>query len=118
MDRAPARMVGQVAIHAKANWPQGQARVRRYGNKRDLAEAAIVDALIRVGAWVKRLDLPADLLVYFRERWYLLEVKTPKGKKKTIAVDKRQEAQRRFLELTKTPIVKTPDEALKFIGAI
>lgn len=49
--------------------------------RRDDNEASIVDALRRAGALVFRLserDLP-DLLVGFRERWLLLEVKAPAG---------------------------------------
>jgi hypothetical protein len=84
----------------------------RRAAKRDLAEQPIVQALKQIGAQVWLLDYPVDLLVYFRERWFLLEVKTGKGK-----VRKEQTAQRNFIESTNAPIVRTPIEALRAIGA-
>lgn len=90
----------------------------RRAAKRDLAEGPIIDALEAVGAQVYPLDYPVDLAVRFRERWWLLEVKTGRGKSLAIAKDKRQEAQIEFLVTTKTPIVRTPHEALTAIGAI
>jgi len=90
----------------------------RYAAKRDLAEGPILDALERVGAQVWPLDYPVDLLVRFRDRWHLLEVKTGRGKTLAIATDKRQQAQINFLQTTNTPIVRTPQEALKAIGAL
>lgn len=90
----------------------------RYAAKRDLAEGPILDALERAGAQVWPLDYPVDLLVRFRDRWHLLEVKTGRGKTLAIATDKRQQAQINFLQTTNTPIVRTPQEALKAIGAL
>ena len=89
----------------------------RYAKRRDLAEAPIVQALEAVGALVFRLDVPCDLLVLFRGRWHTLEVKTPRGKASRTKQDRRQQAQRDFLYLTGTPIVKTPQEALQAVGA-
>lgn len=90
----------------------------RYAAKRDLAEGPILAALEKVGAQVWPLDYPVDLLVRFRERWHLLEVKTGRGKTLAIAKDKRQEAQINFIQTTRTPIVRTPQEALEAIGAV
>lgn len=81
--------------------------------KRDLSEAAIVQALEQVGALVYRMHTPADLLVQFRRIWYVLEVKTPKARR-----DKRQVEQERFIALTGTPRVRTPEAALQHIGAM
>lgn len=92
--------------------------LNRFAVRRDQAEPPIIDALERVGAAVYPLDYPVDLLVRFRERWHLLEVKTGRGKKQTIKVDKRQQAQSNFIQTTGTPIVRTPLEALRAIGAI
>lgn len=89
----------------------------RYAKRRDTAEPAIVQALEAVGALVWRLDLPCDLLVQFRGRWQPLEVKTPRGKAGRTAQDRRQQAQRDFLYLTGTPVVKTAQEALQAVGA-
>lgn len=85
----------------------------RYAAKRDLVENEIVDALEQAGVHVWRLHTPCDLLCHRLGRTYTLEVKTPGARK-----DKRQEAQAEFLRVTGTPIVRTPEEALRAVGAI
>jgi Holliday junction resolvase len=82
----------------------------RFAKRRDAAERDIVNALERVGCLVYRLDVPADLLVWWRERWYLLEVKTRKRND--------QPAQDEFRALTNTPVVATVEQALQAIGAM
>lgn len=47
----------------------------RRAKRRDANELEIVRALERAGAQVYRIDKPADLLVGFRQRWHLFEVK-------------------------------------------
>lgn len=47
----------------------------RRAKRRDANEPEIVRALEAVGAYVKRMDQPVDLLVGFRSRWVWLEVK-------------------------------------------
>jgi len=92
--------------------------LNRWGKQRDKSEPGIVGALQLVGAEVYRVDTPCDLIVWFRERVFLMECKTiHKGRKKPLK-DKRQVEQAEFLALTKTPIVTNPDEALRVIGAI
>jgi len=96
--------------------------MRRYALKRDAAEFGIVEALESVGAKVWRLHQPADLLVQFRGRWWLMEVKTPQYRKRTgLAVlpslDKRRGKQREFLEATRTPVVMSAMDAFLAIGA-
>jgi hypothetical protein len=86
----------------------------RQQQNRDLVEPAIVEALERVGFHVYR-SLPVDLLVwkvgwnYFK----LLEVKDPHAR-----LDRRQAEQQEFLALTKVPIVRSIDDALRAVGAI
>ena len=92
--------------------------IKRWATKRDSIEPAIIEALERVGAEVWPLDYPVDLLVRFRGAWHLLECKTASGKSRRIARDKRQDAQWNFIEGTGTPVVTTPTEALKAIGAV
>ncbi|MGH7863347.1 MAG: hypothetical protein ACREQB_00030 [Candidatus Binataceae bacterium] len=82
------------------------------GKRRDLVEPAIVNALEDIGAIVWRLHVPADLLVSFRRKWYVLECKT----RDKLRGD--QKAQRAFLELTETPVVRTAEDALRAVGAI
>jgi hypothetical protein len=92
--------------------------LNRYAVRRDISEPPIIEALERAGAEVWPLDYPVDLLVRFRGHWHLLECKTGRGKKLTVARDKRQKEQIAFLESTQTPIVRTPMEALRAIGAV
>lgn len=92
--------------------------LNRYAKKRDTSEPDIITALKCVGAEVWTLDYPVDLLVRFREKWHLLEVKTPHGKSQKARQDKRQEDQISFIENTRTPVVTTPVEALRAIGAM
>lgn len=81
----------------------------RRAARRDIAEPDIVDALRRVGAEITLISSPdaPDILSLFQGRWMPLGVKTPKigrltkGEKKGV----------------KWPLVKTPEEALRAIGA-
>ncbi|MCP4256754.1 MAG: hypothetical protein GY774_04405 [Planctomycetes bacterium] len=52
-----------------------------YAKKRDANEPEIVEALEKIGASVERLDL-FDLLVGYKGRTYMMEVKNPLGKNK------------------------------------
>lgn len=82
--------------------------IKRFAAKRDRSEAAIIDALTRVGAHVLPLDT-FDLLVLYRGRLHMLECKTGKGR---LTVG--QQALMDFgwpLE-----IVRTPEQALQAIG--
>lgn len=93
----------------------GDVRVslHRRNPRRDANEPAIVDALEAVGAKVKRLSAAgvADLLVMFRGRIYLLEVKGRKGRP--------TEAQDETLaDGWPVTTVREPRAALKAIGAV
>lgn len=89
----------------------------RYALRKDLTQSDIVATLRAAGVYVEIMHTPCDLLTYFRGRWLPLEVKTASNTGR-IAKDKRQKAQREFLEATGCPIVTSPDEALKAVGAI
>lgn len=86
----------------------GQAR------KRDANEHAIVTALKAVGATIVRIsaDGAPDLLVGFRGRNWLLEVKASKG---LLRANQAAWATRWSGKVT---TVRSPDEALIAIGAI
>ena len=86
-------------------------KVLRYDAKRDANEPEIVEALEAVGAKVLRLD-DVDLLVGYRDRLYMLEVKTATGR-----LNKKQA--KFFREWAgHVWIVRTRIQALKIIGAI
>jgi hypothetical protein len=91
--------------------------LNRYAKARDLSEPDIIKALEGVGAEVWPLDYPVDLLVRFRQQWHLLECKTIHVGRRKELKDKRQTAQQTFIATTGTPIVRTPIEALRAIGA-
>ena len=86
----------------------------RYATKRDAAEAAIIEAVGKAGWHCWQLDYPVDLLLWKEGRGFvLMEVKTGKAK-----IRKGQVDQRNFVETTRTPLIRTPQEALKALGAI
>lgn len=88
----------------------------RRAAKRDQNEPEIVAALRALGAFVWLLDQPVDLLVGYRGRWHLLEVKRPK-------VGRLTEGQRELVRLSTggaippVHVVKTPGEALEAVAA-
>jgi len=93
--------------------------VRRAAH-RDKSEPGIVEALRGVGAHVFKLSgagVP-DLLVYFRGRWMPLEVKTPKRDRLRGGDDVLTAAQKVSIALAPYPVVETPEQALRTIGAI
>lgn len=85
--------------------------------KRDVSEPAIVDALRKAGFQVYT-QLPCDLLVWRPDKgWHTLENKTPtKTGKRRRRTD--QGSQDAFIALTGTPVVLTPEEALRALGAV
>ena len=52
---------------------------KSFAKRRDANEPEIVQALVQVGAKIERLDV-VDLLVNFKGKIYLIEVKTENGK--------------------------------------
>lgn len=99
--------------------------LNRYAKRADSTQTAIVEALRAAGAKVYVISKPCDLLVRYLSRayghylWTPMEVKTARGKKVPKArVDKRQQEQIAFLEESGTPVVTTPEQALRVIGAV
>lgn len=82
------------------------------GKRRDVTEPDIITALEGVGAQVERLDRPCDLLVRFRGTIRVLEVDGITRNRK------RKAGQLQFLHEWDVPLVKTPEEALRAIGAM
>jgi hypothetical protein len=86
----------------------------RRAARRDANEDEIVEALKAAGAKVRRLDF-IDLLVGFRRRNYLLEVKNPKRKGKDMA-HRMKQAQWRAEWPGQAAEVTTVEEALAVLG--
>lgn len=85
------------------------------GNRRDMNEAEIVAALVTCGASVTRISAPGapDLLVGFRGRTLLVEVKAAKGK--LTASQERWIADWRG---DRVHVVRSVDEALRLLGVL
>jgi len=95
--------------------------LNRFAKRRDKSEPPIIQALEAAGFEVWPLDKPCDLAVR-KSTWpgglvQLLECKTIHEDRKRIKVNKDQVGQRNFLQTTGTPIVTTPIEALRAVGA-
>lgn len=68
--------------------------LNRYATKRDAAEPEVFKALVDCGFSVVRLDRPTDLLIGFRKRAWLAEVKSGhKGYAKDLNDNQRKFAQ-------------------------
>jgi hypothetical protein len=78
-------------------------------NKRDRNEPEIVAALEAIGCTVIRLDLPLDLLVYYKKKFWLLEIKAEGGRL--------TKGQREFIERHPGPVavVREPEEAIRIV---
>jgi len=87
---------------------------------RDANEAAIVATLRQIGASVIRLDEPCDLIVGYRGRNYLIEIKAPLGPKGGASRASLTPKQRVFFRdwQGQAEIARTATEALAAIGAI
>lgn len=93
----------------------------RPDKQRDRNEPELVDALRKVGARVYLIDLPADLLVWFRNDWWLLEVKDPermkRERRKTPVLTDTQKRIQRECGKDAMRVVLTVEDALRAIGA-
>lgn len=87
----------------------------RQAAKRDENEPEIVRLLELAGARVWRLAQPFDLLVGFRGRLWLLEVKTEKGR---LTREQLRDYDLATADGLPVAIVKTAGEALRAIGAV
>ena len=88
-------------------------------HRKDTVEPKIVEALKAAGFQVWDM-LPTDLLTWRPDLgWKPLECKTPYGKASPKArIDKRQQKQIEFLELTGCPVVLSPEQALRELGVL
>lgn len=92
----------------------------KYGRigARDRNEKSIIDVLRGIGAHVWQLHEPADLLVAYRGRWCVLEVKPrlgPRGGDPRPATREQRDAQAAIP--APVPVVRTESEALQVVVA-
>lgn len=92
----------------------------RFANTRDGNEKEVVDALQQIGASVFRLDKPCDLLVGYRGRNYLLEVKLPVGPRGGTSHSHLNEWQEEFEDTWhgQFTVVRSPREAVELLTAL
>ena len=90
-------------------------RQPHYDKKVDTNQPEIVDALEAVGAKVWVIGRPLDLLVAFRERFHILEVKMPN---EGLSESQQKTVLKMWDAGCKAYVVYDVDEALKAIGAI
>ena len=90
--------------------------INRHAKRRDDNEREIVQALREIGAQVWQIDTPTDLLVDFRRRWYLVEVKQSKRKNHK---DQFTEIQQDLMAQAEAPVlvVYDPEDAISKIGS-
>lgn len=81
--------------------------LKRHNAKRDANEPEIVSALRSIGCDVFLIDLPVDLIVGYRGRTVLLEVKAPGGRL--------TKGQKEFFETYRGEayVVRTPERAIE-----
>jgi hypothetical protein len=86
------------------------SRAPKYAKKVDLNQQEIVNALRKIGCSVVVIGTPVDLLVGFRAKTFLFEVKRPGEKPRT-------KAQREFLKTWKgqVRICETAEEAIEVV---
>lgn len=89
--------------------------VTRRDARTDANQPEILEALRKAGAWAYYIKVPFDLLVGFRGRLYLMECKV--GKRKLN--EKQAEVMKELMFRGVVPaIVRTPEDALRSIGAM
>lgn len=97
----------------------GAVSFLRYARRKDKSQDAIVAAVRNAGWRVWIIGWPCDLLCFKKGRGLrTLECKTGQGKSGRARVRSDQEAQNAFCELTETPRVTTPYEALLALGEV
>ena len=90
------------------------------GNARDGNEAVIFAAWRSVGASVFPIDLPGDVLVGYRKKTFLFEIKKPLGPRGGTSHSRQTQKQREFEMQWRGQyrVIRTVGEALAAIGAV
>ncbi len=84
----------------------------RRTHRSDHNQKQIVAALRKIGARVYIIDRPVDLLVEYRERWIVLEVKQENGRL--------SKGQKDFFAMTQAPaaVVKSAEQAIEYVTGV
>jgi hypothetical protein len=90
----------------------------RRAARRDKSEPLIIEALRAAGCSVERVSQPVDLLIGYRGRTYLAEVKTPR---KDGGRDRLQDGQSEFIADWRgapVPVFRSVDDALWWMRGV
>jgi len=91
--------------------------IKRWATRKDAVQKDIIQALEAAHCEVWVIEQPIDLLTLYRGRWLPLECKTPqKNGRARRRADQAEQAE--LIQRTAIPVVTTPMEALRAIGAI
>jgi hypothetical protein len=109
-----------VALQGLPGAGGGDVSLFRTAARRDANEAEIISALILCGAVVEQLREPVDLVVGFRGRIFLLEIKDGSKPPSKRALTERQSV---FVPAWKAEglpvaVVSSIEEALRAVGAV
>jgi hypothetical protein len=91
--------------------------LKRWATRKDAVQRDIVEALETAGCEVWVIEKPVDLLTLYHGRWMPLECKTPQKNGKARKRNDQPE-QAEVITRTRIPIVTTPIEALRAVGAV
>lgn len=91
----------------------------RRAARRDNNDSELAMLAAQLGAWLIHTDWPTDYLVWFRDRWDLVEIKRPDKEGWASEYTPKQltfraEAQRRGARLITW---RTPDDVMRHMGA-
>lgn len=86
--------------------------LNRYAKTRDSNEAEIIKALRMIGCDVVQLDKPVDLLIGYRARNFLIEVKPPGRENRA---DQKEQAEWRKNWRGQVMVVTSIDQAIKLV---
>lgn len=86
--------------------------INRYNPRRDLNEFEIVNYLKASGLSVERLNTPLDLLVGYKKRNYLIEIKMPKKTLNAKQVEFTESWKGQFI------IINSIEQAQRFVDAL
>ncbi len=90
--------------------------IKRWATRKDSVQKDIIAALEAAGCEVWVIERPCDLLTNYRGRWLPMECKTPKANGEPRKRSDQAE-QTELIERARIPVVTTPLEALRAIGA-
>lgn len=91
---------------------------KRFGRKTDANQSDIMWALRAVGAVVFDIQEPFDLLIDYKGKWIVMEVKNPETNARKKGGSKMTETQEQILAKLSAPVavVETAKEAIDYLG--